>query len=120
DIDADQTLRQFTQQVQEQLRQSLKHQKIAFSRVVEAVSPKRDGSINPLAQIGVFWERLGGMDEFKELLLPIQTPATLVGQDLTLGSFPVRQQEGQLDITLEMGGEYQGELVGVLKYNTDL
>ncbi|SSI50108.1 Amino acid adenylation [Acinetobacter baumannii] len=120
DIDADQTLRQFTQQVQEQLRQSLKHQKIAFSRVVEAVSPKRDGSINPLAQIGMFWERLGGMDEFKELLLPIQTPATLVGQDLTLGSFPVRQQEGQLDITLEMGGEYQGELVGVLKYNTDL
>ncbi|OWX32262.1 hypothetical protein A7A42_19100 [Acinetobacter baumannii] len=68
----------------------------------------------------MFWERLGGMDEFKELLLPIQTPATLVGQDLTLGSFPVRQQEGQLDITLEMGGEYQGELVGVLKYNTDL
>ncbi|EHU3348735.1 amino acid adenylation domain-containing protein [Acinetobacter baumannii] len=120
DIDADQTLRQFTQQVQEQLRQSLKHQKVAFSRVVEAVSPKRDGSINPLAQIGMFWERLGGMDEFKELLLPIQTPATLVGQDLTLGSFPVRQQEGQLDITLEMGGEYQGELVGVLKYNTDL
>ncbi|MCP5877306.1 hypothetical protein NL390_33100, partial [Klebsiella pneumoniae] len=40
--------------------------------------------------------------------------------DLTLESFPVRQQEGQLDITLEMGGEYQGELVGVLKYNTDL
>lgn len=51
----------------------------------------------------MFWERLGGMDEFKELLLPIQNPATLVGQDLTLGSFPVRQQEGQLDIMLEMG-----------------
>ncbi|WP_220385589.1 condensation domain-containing protein, partial [Klebsiella pneumoniae] len=49
DIDADQTLRQFTQQVQEQLRQSLKHQKVAFSRVGEAVAPKRDGSINPLA-----------------------------------------------------------------------
>ena len=30
DIDADQTLRQFTQQVQEQLRQSLKHQKLPF------------------------------------------------------------------------------------------
>lgn len=120
DIDADQTLRQFTQQVQEQLKQSLKHQKVAFSRVVEAVSPKRDGSINPLAQVGIFWERLGGMDEFKELLLPIQNPATLVGQDLTLGSFPVRQQEGQLDIMLEMGGEYQGELVGVLKYNSEI
>ncbi|MCT7075957.1 hypothetical protein, partial [Salmonella enterica] len=77
DIDADQTLRQFTQQVQEQLKQSLKHQKVAFSRVVEAVSPKRDGSINPLAQVGMFWERLGGLDEFKELLLPIQNPATL-------------------------------------------
>lgn len=120
DIDADQTLRQFTQQVQEQLKQSLKHQKVAFSRVVEAVSPKRDGSINPLAQVGMFWERLGGLDEFKELLLPIQNPATLVGQDLTLGSFPVRQQEGQLDIMLEMGGEYQGELVGVLKYNSEI
>ncbi len=120
DIDADQTLRQFTQQVQEQLKQSLKHQKVAFSRVVEAVLPKRDGSINPLAQVGMFWERLGGMDEFKELLLPIQNPATLVGQDLTLGSFPVRQQEGQLDIMLEMGGEYQGELVGVLKYNSEI
>lgn len=120
DIDADQTLRQFTQQVQEQLKQSLKHQKVAFSRVVEAVSPKRDGSINPLAQVGMFWERLGGLDEFKELLLPIQNPATLAGQDLTLGSFPVRQQEGQLDIMLEMGGEYQGELVGVLKYNSEI
>ena len=120
DIDADQTLRQFTQQVQEQLKQSLKHQKVAFSRVVEAVSPKRDGSINPLAQVGMFWERLGGLDEFKELLLPIQNPATLAGQDLTLGSFPVRQQEGQLDIMLEMGGEYQGELIGVLKYNSEI
>ena len=30
DIDADQTLRQFTQQVQEQLKQSLKHQKLLF------------------------------------------------------------------------------------------
>ncbi|MCU0188501.1 AMP-binding protein, partial [Citrobacter freundii] len=28
--------------------------------------------------------------------------------------------EGQLDLTLEMGGEYQGELVGVLKYNSEL
>lgn len=88
--------------------------------MVEAVSPKRDGSINPLAQVGMFWERLGGLDEFKELLLPIQNPATLAGQDLTLGSFPVRQQEGQLDIMLEMGGEYQGELVGVLKYNSEI
>ncbi len=59
----------------------------------------------------MFWERLGGMDEFKELLLPIQTPATLVGQDLTLGSFPVRQQEGQLDITLEMGGDIRVNLL---------
>jgi hypothetical protein len=33
----------------------------------------------------MFWERLGGLDEFKELLLPIQNPATLAGQDLTLG-----------------------------------
>ena len=30
DIDADQSLRQFTQQVQEQLKQSLKHQKLPF------------------------------------------------------------------------------------------
>jgi hypothetical protein len=34
--------------------------------------------------------------------------------------FPVRQQEGQLDIMLEMGGEYQGELIGVLKYNSEI
>jgi hypothetical protein len=27
----------------------------------------------------MFWERLGGLDEFKELLLPIQNPATLAG-----------------------------------------
>src|SRR3569832_278460 len=100
---------------------AMRHQTFPFATLVERRVPGRDLSRPPLFQAGFSWERL---PQFKELAaffaLEIPVSASVDFGGLRLAPYPLPQQEGQVDIALEMGGEVDGRLFGVWKYNSDL
>ena len=60
------------------------------------------------------------MEDFADFFLaePAGVERTIEG--FTLTPYPLPQQEGQLDLALEMGGEQDGAYCGAFKFNTDL
>ena len=100
--------------------EALRYQQCPFSWLIERLAPHRDPSYSPMAQIGFAWERLPLMEEFADFFLAEPTRIERLGPGFTLKPYPLPQQEGQLDLLLEMGGERDGALVGVLKYHEHL
>ncbi len=104
---------------------ALRHQEAPFPGLVQRLAPRRHPAIDPLAQLGFSWERLPLMAEFSDFFLPeigdgaAHREGRRIG-DLRLSPFHVPQQEGQLDLLMEMGGERGGCMVGTLKYRTAL
>lgn len=105
--------------------EALRYQDCPYPTLVEHLAPQRDPSHPPLTQLGFSWERLPLMAEFAQFFLPNHPGAH--GDDAArqfgaarLVPFPVPQQEGQLDLLLEMGGEVNGAYIGVLKYHDAL
>jgi amino acid adenylation domain-containing protein len=107
-------------QVRETVVGALRHQDCPFAWLVEELAPRRDPSHAPIAQLGFSWERLPLLAEFEQFFLAEPPPMHLEAAGLTLSPFAVPQQEGQLDLTLEMGGERDGAFVGVFKYQHHL
>ncbi|TBU96223.1 non-ribosomal peptide synthetase [Phytopseudomonas dryadis] len=109
-------------QVKQVLSGALKHQALPLHQVVEAVAPPRDPSYTPISQLGFSWERLPVVEAFARFFTPTgdvsSSEQLLAG--MALDSFGVPQQEGQLDLTLEMGGEGGEGFSGLFKYNDRL
>lgn len=99
---------------------ALRHQNCPFSALVEDLAPQRDASYAPVAQLGFSWERLPLLADFADFFVAEPGDVTRNSAGITLKPFPVCQQEGQLDLLLEMGGEREGALIGVLKYHDQL
>ena len=99
---------------------SMRHHDCEFSTLVEQLTPQRDPSMPPLAQIAFAWERLPLLAEFENFFLhdPIQHEHRI--GEIVLRPFAIPQQEGQFDLALEMGGERDGAYLGVFKYQTAL
>ncbi len=98
----------------------LRDQQAPLPWLVGELSPPRDPSHSPLAQVGLAWDRLPFLADLAPFFLLEPGSAELALGPAVLRPFPVPQQEGQLDLWVEMGGEQDGGYVGVLRYNTDL
>lgn len=105
-VPAEGTFQDLLQQVRQTMLNAYAHQDVPFERVVEAVQPQRKQNLNPLFQ--VFFV-LKNTPEEEKLHLP----------DLTISSFPLREEQAMFDLTLSLGESNQG-LRGVLGYNRDL
>ena len=119
-IDPAASFSQLLASVKHNVIEALRYQQCPFSRLVEELAPQRDLSYAPLAQLGFSWERLPLLAEFAEFFMADPAPVERSGPGFTLRPFALPQQEGQLDLLLEMGGERDGALVGVLKYHEQL
>jgi amino acid adenylation domain-containing protein len=118
--EAQKTFRTFLREVRDRVIEALRHQNYPFARLVEQLAPERDASRSPLVQACFAWERLPLFRELSEFFTPGGTVENVQFGDFELEPYVLPQQEGQFDVTLEMGAESNGELTGVLKYNSDL
>jgi amino acid adenylation domain-containing protein len=96
---------------------ALAHQDYPFPILVRELQPARDASRSPIFDVMFNLLKLDRLGLTVGDQATSASPASLGG--LSIEPFPVRQEEGQFDLVLEIG-EGDAELFGVWKYDTDL
>jgi amino acid adenylation domain-containing protein len=114
------TFRTFLGQVRHTVLDALKHQDYPFHLIAEQLWANRDSSRTTAYQVEFIFQKPQRSDDLTTLLTSEGTESSRINfGGLELEHFPLVQQEGQVDLTLEMI-EVGGSLLGYLKYNTDL
>jgi amino acid adenylation domain-containing protein len=99
---------------------ALANQDYPFALLVERLNPKRDTSRTPIYQTLFVFQKPHNISEFIDVITDFYSGTARVKMgDLDFESFPISQQEGQFDMSIEMTGTAES-LKGVLKYNRDV
>ncbi|TSE09244.1 non-ribosomal peptide synthetase [Aquimarina algiphila] len=114
-LDISSSFSDFVKDIRKDVIDGMKHQEYPFSELVKELLPDRDPGRSPLIQTAFAWEKLPVLDDVMASLGANEENSLL---DIQL--FDVDQQEGQFEISLEMGNVVNEELQGLFKYNTDL
>lgn len=112
------TFKTFLAQVRHTVLAALKHEDYPFELLVERLNLTQDSSRSPF-QVMFILRKLHRFEELSEFISLSETEARIDFGGLSAEAFALVQQEGQVDLTLEMI-ETGGALFGVLKYNQDL
>ncbi len=113
------TFRGLLAETQRTVLSALEHQDYPFALLTQQLRLTGDLGRSPLFQVDFVLQKPQRSDDISAVFgTGIDVPLVNFG-GLELESFYLPQQEGQLDLTLEMA-EGNGLLWGVLKYNTDL
>jgi amino acid adenylation domain-containing protein len=118
-LSGDPPFRDLLAQIRKTTVEALSHQDYPFHLMAEKYWHNPDRGIPPLCQVEFILQKPQQSDDLLRLIGSEQTDKTIDFGGLELSNFPMAQQEGQLDLTLEMI-ETGGELLGSLKYNSDL
>ncbi|HEX8145432.1 MAG TPA: amino acid adenylation domain-containing protein [Pyrinomonadaceae bacterium] len=110
DLSGNPTLKTFLGQVRQTVLAALRHQDYPFALLVERLQPERSLDRSPVYQV---------LFNLQSGLVLGEAGFQMSLGELELETFPLRQQEGQTDLHLEMS-EVEGALIGKLKYNIDL
>lgn len=117
---SDQTVNDFISYMRQTVLDALNHQDYPFSALVDRINPKRDPSRPPVFQTMFVFQKpqkeLGFVGEITDFY---SGEGKVKFGELDFESFPVSQQAGQFDMSIEMTGVDES-LKGVLKYNLDL
>ncbi len=95
------------------------HQDFPFPYLVEKLNIQRDKSRSPIFQVFFSLLKAQGDETVQALLSATGSEGQHTWGKLQLEAYPFEQQEGQFDLTMALT-ESKGEVVGKLKYNTDL
>lgn len=98
---------------------ALEHQDFPFPLLVDRLNLRPDASRSPLFQVAFDLQRIQRVGELTDLVVARDPDARVELGGLVFESYPMPQQEGQLDLTLQML-EAGDLLFGAIKYNTDL
>jgi amino acid adenylation domain-containing protein len=109
----------FLAQVRQTVLDALAHQDFPFALLVERLQLDRDASRSPIFQVLFNLLRPQQFREVAELWGAGEAGEQVAWGGVSLEPFALAQQEGQLDLTLEMI-EGQASLFGLFKYNPDL
>jgi amino acid adenylation domain-containing protein len=99
--------------------EAIAHERFPFSLLVERLRVSRDPSRSPLFQVLFNFLKPQKFQDVIELWVSGETGDLVEWGGLSLGPFALPQQEGQVDLALEMI-EGKTSLLGILKYNVDL
>jgi amino acid adenylation domain-containing protein len=113
------TFVELLRQVHRTFLDAMMHQEYPISLLIERLQPVRTPGYSPLFQVMFVLQRPHRSEELGEFFVPVETETPADFGGLTLKPFFMPQQEGQFDLTLNMG-EVKGCLFGILNYNTDL
>ena len=120
DFSGDPTVNEFIDQMCSTVLDALNHQDYPFPLLVERLNPRRDPSQPPIFQTMFVYQQphndLGFIDGITDFYTD-EGRMKIGGLDFE--SFPIPQQEGQFDMSIEMIGSEES-LKGVLKYHQDL
>ncbi len=117
-MDCSTTFRTFVQQVRNTVLEALAHQEYPFALLVEKLGVARDPSRSPVFQTAFILQKTQ-RSELAALFDSTGTAARVNLGGLEIETYPLVQQAGQFDLTLELA-EGQNQFVGNFKYNTDL
>src|SRR5262249_39019127 len=109
----------FLAQVRQTSLDALAHQDFPLSLLVERLQLSRDSSRSPIFQVLFNLLQPQQFREVAELWGAGEAGEQVEWGGMSLEPFAMAQQEGQLDLTLEMI-EAQASLSGLFKYNPDL
>lgn len=118
DLSGEPSFQDCLQQVQTQVLGALEHQNYPFALVTEQLPQQRNASHAPVFQVSFNLQTLKQSKALTALNFN-QSTATVDWGGLELKPFLTLQQEGHLDLSLEMV-ESGSDLVGAFKYNADL
>lgn len=119
-LDGSVSFLEFLKQVRTSVIEDIRHQRYPFPLLVEKLQLQHDPSVPPVFQAAFAWERLPHFEKLADFFALEGGKKTVQFGSLLIEPFPLPQQEGQVDLFLEMGGESEGKLFGTLKYNCDL
>jgi amino acid adenylation domain-containing protein len=99
---------------------AIKHQDFPFSVLVDRLQPARDLSRSPIFQSSFVLQTFHRFKELSRTLLPGPEEPIIPFGELELEPWPLIQQEGQFDVSLEMKEDESGRLMGSWRYAADL
>ncbi|HEX6070933.1 MAG TPA: AMP-binding protein, partial [Longimicrobiaceae bacterium] len=103
----------------ESVSEAMRNREYPFARLCELVHAGRPRELAAACRVGFAWQGLPRMDALAGYLKLEGAPAPPSDfGGMALEPFPLPQQEGQTDLTLEMGGEVGNSLFGSLKYDS--
>jgi len=108
----------FLAQIRHVALEALEHQDYPFPLIVERLRLARDPSRSPIYQSLFIFQKFGLAPDLENFLTSSNAGRMDFG-GIELESFFIPQQEGQLELVLEIG-ESGRQLFGNFKYNTDL
>ncbi len=113
------TLAAYIQQLKNTVLEALEHQAYPFPLLVEDLQPHRLSSRSPIFQASFILQSMNQLSDLSHFMFPSEKGAAIDFGGLTIQPYHIQQQEGQLDLTLELI-ETDGKVMGAFKYNTQL
>lgn len=111
---------EFIGRINRTLLDAIDHQQLPFSLLVERLNPQRTSNISPIFQtMFVFQKPQNFSDSIDTITDFYAGKGKMSIHGYEFESFPIPQQTGQFDLSIEMTGS-EDFLKGVLKYNCDL
>ena len=106
-------------QTSKDLRTALDHRDAPFAAVVEKLGGARDTAYTPVFQVMFNMLSRKTLGDVIDILYKTDSPRTVDIGGFTANAYPIDQQEGQFDMTLELIDQ-GNEILGLWKYCTDL
>jgi non-ribosomal peptide synthetase component F len=111
--------RDFLQEVRQVVLEALEHQEYPFPLLVERVGSNRSAGRTPIFQASFVFQKAQTADRLSGLVSCADVATHFDCGELRLAPYPIIQQAGQFDLTLEIA-ETGEQMNGALKYDAAL
>jgi amino acid adenylation domain-containing protein len=119
DLSGEPTFRELVSRVRETILGALEHADYPFALLVRQLGLRRDPGRSPLLDVLFNFQTPQRSSDLLGLFLETDSPTVVNVGGMSLQPFPIPQQEGQFDLSLE-ALEQEGRLRGSFKYRSDI